>query len=222
MPKPRTPRKLLALKEPLAEPVLPPSTMVRGRIPSVGEDWVRFTQIETEKLAKHLDRAAIDELAGACGITGALYHARRANPISLSAIKVHLLRVSEVAEELSHCLELNSRHALTLVSLLEHECHNERGMKNSIELTRLLKALSVGSGQQARLYSGQARRQTPEYQVRCIARVLEPKGIKISAAPGSRFVRLVRICFEAMGIHIDPGRAIRSYLSHKDDESFTM
>lgn len=210
------------VSQPLAEPVQAPLNTVRGRVPSLDESWVQFTGLEIERLAKHLDVETIDELTEACRVAGALYHARKANPISISAIRLHLIRVSEVSDQLSRAIDLSSRHALTLVSLLEQECQSERGMKNTLELSRLLKALSDGCSRQAKLYTGQTRRKTPEYQVRCVARVVEPKGIKASAAPGSRFIRIVQICFGAMGIHIDSGRAVRSYLAHKDDESIAM
>jgi hypothetical protein len=215
-------RPLVSLKVPLVDPVQAPPNMVRGRLPSVHESWVQFRDAEIERLAKHLDNATVHQLAEACGFAGALYHAGKANPISFAAIRQHLLRVSEVSDQLSSALDLGSRHAMTLVSLLEQECQSDHGMTNAIELSRLLKALSVGCSRHAKQYVGQTRRRTPEYQVRCIARVLEPKGIKTSAAPGSRFMRIVRICFEAMGIHVDPGRAVRSYLEHRDDESIAM
>ena len=211
---------LIALKAPLAEPVQPVANLVRGRVPSVHSAWVQFTSHELEQLGKHLDSSAIDELVDACNLAGALYHAKKTNPISFSSIRLHLLKVAEVSDQLGRSLDLNSRFAMTLISLLEFECKGVKGMPNSIELSRLLLALSVGCSRQATVYAGQARRQTPEYQVRLVTRVLEPRGIRVSAAPGSRFVRLVRICFEAMGIHIDPGRAVRTYMRHRDDESF--
>ena len=187
----------LALTVPLAEPVAEIAVRVRGLAPSVQSEWVKFNAHERTELAKHLGGPAIEELASACNLAGALYHARKANPISVSAIRVHLLKVAEVAAELKKSLDFNTRHALTLVSLLERDCGAERGMPNALELSRLLDALAAGCTQQAKLYVGQARRQTPEYQVRCIARVLEASGLKTSAAPGSRFIRLVRICFDA-------------------------
>lgn len=206
----------------LAEPFAAAKREVRGHVPSVHTAWVTFSPVEHAQLRQHLDTQGVSELREACNLAGALYHGRKANPISFSAIRTHLVKVAEAAEQLESCLDMSARHAITLVSVLERECDSERGMPNTIELTRLLNALATGSRKQAKNYVGQARRQTPEYQVRCIARVIEPKGIRASAAPGSRFTRIVRICFTAMGIHIDPGRAIRSYIDHKDDKSFAM
>ncbi len=215
-------RSIVAPPARLAERLVQVTREVRGRIPTVHTDWVSFDPAEHAELRKHLDTQGVDELSGACNVAGALYHGRQVNPISVSAIRNHLLKVAEAAGQLQSCFDMNSRHAMTLVSLLEFECDSGRGMHNTKELVRLLSALAAGCRKQAKGYVGQARRHAPEYQVRCIARVLEPRGIKASAAPGSRFTRLVRICFSAMGIHSDPGRAIRSYIDHKDDESFSM
>lgn len=128
------------------------------------------------------------------------------------------MKVAEVAQQLLECLYLKSRDRMTLCAIIEIGSGANHGVSNTNELCRLLQILATSCPERAKRLPGQARRQTPEYQVRCIARVIELRGIKPSAAPGSKFTRIVRTCFRAMGIHNDPGRAIRGYIDHKDDD----
>jgi hypothetical protein len=205
-------------KTPLARTLLSVRSQVSGRTPDINSDWVVFDPTAKKILSQYLDDDAIDELREACSFAGAMYHHRRANPISFAAERAQLLKVAEVAHQLFGCLDLRSRDSLTLTAIVELGSNAKHGTANTTELRRLLRVLADGCRDRAKRYRGQARRKTPEYQVRWVARVVEPKGIKPSAAPGSRFTRIVRTCFGAMGIHSDPGRAIRSYIEHKDDD----
>jgi len=198
--------------------LLPVRTKINGKTPDINSDWVEFDPNDKKTLSKYLDIHAIDELQEACSFAGAMYHYRRANPISYAAERTQLLNVSEVAQQLFECLDHKSRDWMTLTAIIELGSNANHGTSNTDELRRLLRVLADGCPERAKRLPSQARRQTPEYQVRWVARVIEPRGIKPSAAPGSKFTRIVRICFRAMGIHSDPGRAIRSYIEHKDDD----
>lgn len=205
-------------KAPLARTLLPISSRVNGKAPDINSDWVVFDVAAIEILSKYLDKKAIDELQQACNFVGAMYHEKRENPISFTAERTQLMKVAEVAQQLLECLDLRSRDRMTLWAIIEIGSGANHGISNTNELRRLLQVLVDGCPEHAKRLPGQARRQTPEYQVRWVARVIEPSGIKPSAAPGSKFTRIVRTCFRAMGIHSDPGRAIRSYIAHKDDD----
>jgi len=206
------------LKTTLAQPVVTPSKPVRGRLPDANDDWVTFDEADRLLLQGYLTDAGIEELREACSLAGGLYHWRRLNPISVASTKQHLSKVADAAAALSAAFALSSRYALTLTALLESECGADRGRPNTKELVRLLSALEHGCRQGAKRYVGQSQRRTPEYEVRLIASVIEPLGIRPSAAPGSRFMRIARVCFRAMGIMVDPGRAVRTYVAHKDDK----
>lgn len=179
---------------------------------------MKFTPPERQALSKYLDTSVIDELAESCSFVGALYHHRRVNPVSFAAERTQFLRISEVAQQLLECFENPSRDWVQLCAIVELGNGATRGTKNTDELLRMLAVLSKGCQSHAARLPARALRHTLEYEVRWIARVVEPIGIKASAAPGSKFTRITRICFGAMGIQSDPGRAIRSYIAHKDDD----
>lgn len=80
-------KTMVALHAPLAEPFASVTTKVRGHIPSVHTAWVSFDPVEHTELRKYLDSEGIDDLTDACNLAGALYHSRRVNPISVSAIR---------------------------------------------------------------------------------------------------------------------------------------
>lgn len=205
-------------KAPLVRTLMPVRAKVDGKTPDFNNDWVKFNPADKKILFNYLDSVAIDELQEACSFAGAMFHSFRANPISLAAERTQLLSVAATAQQLLEILDHQSRDWITLTAIIELGSNANHGTSNTDELRRLLQVLADGCPERAKRLPSQARRQTPEYQVRWVARIIEQRGIKPSAAPGSKFTRIVRICFRAMGIYSDPGRAIRSYIVHKDDD----
>lgn len=205
-------------KSPLARVSHPVRTKVNGKPPDINSKWVEFDSNAMRLLSQYLDDEAITELREACSFVGALYHHRRANPIRYASERKQFLSLAEAAEQLAACLEHGSKDHLTLTAIIELGSNSICGTTNTTELRRLLQVLSDGCRACVERFPLQARRKTPEYQVRWIARIIEPRGVKVSAAPGSKFTRITRVCFTAMGVHSDPGRAIRSYIDHKDDD----
>ena len=158
------------------------------------------------------------ELAESCSFVGAMYHHQRANPTSFAVERTQFKRVASSARALLECFDKPSRDWMQLRSIVELGSGAERGTVNSNELCRLLRVLASGCERHTERLPVRRPPHTLEYEVRWIARVTEPVGVKTSAAPGSKFTKIVRTCFAAMGIHSDPGRAIRSYIAHRDDD----
>ena len=147
-----------------------------------------------------------------------MYHYQRANPTSFAVERTHFKRLASAARGLLECFEEPSRDSMQLHAIVEVGSRAERGTVNTDELRRLLGVLASGCERHAEKLPLCRPPHTLEYEVRWIARVTEPAGVKTSAAPGSKFSKIVRTCFGAMGIHSDPGRAIRSYIAHRDDD----
>lgn len=205
-------------KLPRARTLEPLAHRVRGHVPDANATWVTFDESERELLSRYLSESAIAELAESCSFVGALYHHLRANPIRYADERAHFARVAEAAQQLLECFAPQSRDGLRLRAIVELGSGAERGTANTDELRRLLNLLATGCQRHVVKLPRQMSRHTLEYEVRCVARVVEPCGIKASAAPGSKFTKIVRVSFLAMGIFSDPGRAIRSYITHRDDD----
>lgn len=196
----------------------PLSRQIRGRLPDLNETWVTFSAEERAILSRYMPSHVLTELASSCSFVGAMYHHRRANPISFAVERTHFKRVASSARALLECFEEPSRDWMQLHAIVELGSGAERGTANTDELRRLLGILASGCERHAQKLPLRYPQHTLEYEVRWIARVTEPAGVKTSAAPGSKFTKIVRTCFAAMGIHSDPGRAIRSYIAHRDDD----
>ena len=202
----------------LARRLLPLSRRIRGRLPDLNETWVTFSAEEKAILMRYLPSHVLPELAESCSFVGAMYHHQRANPTSFAVERTHFGRIASSARALLECFEEPSRDWMQLRGIVEVGSGAERGTVNTDELRRLLDVLAGGCERHAEKLPLRRPRHTLEYEVRWIARVTEPAGVKTSAAPGSKFTKIVRTCFAAMGIHSDPGRAIRSYIGHRDDD----
>ena len=203
----------------LARTLTPLKARVQEQIPDLSTTWVQFNSTDRSVLSRFVDDECIDRLAKTCSFVGCLYHSMRLNPISFASERAQFGRIADACQQLLECFEHPSRDWMQLRALVELGSGTESGTKNSDELCRLLAALAKGCVAHAQKLPPQAFRHTLEYEVRWIAGVVEPKGIKASAAPGSKFTKIVKVCFGAMGIYSDPGRAIRSYIAHKDDDS---
>jgi hypothetical protein len=180
--------------------------------------WVVFEEPEREILSKYIPPEALAELAEACSFVGAHYHHLRKNPIRYAEERAHFLRITDSARQLVECFQDPSRDWWTLRAIVEVGSGAKSGSARTDELCSLLTSLADGCERHAGKLPRQMVRHTLEYEVRWIARVIEPFGIKASAAPKSKFTKIVRVCFDAMGIYSDPGRAIRSYIVHRDDD----
>ena len=193
---------------------------VLGTVPDPNRDWVTFDASTTQLLRRYLDPSGIDELREACDFIGGLHHAQLSNPPSNTATRRSLKRIADVSDKLAACLDTSCSDFETLAATLEIGAGDGTGLHKTNELRKLLSVLALGCRKRAASLPRQVRRRTPEVQVRWLARVLEPRGIRASAASGSRFMRIIRTCFPAMGIHTDPARAVRSYVEHKGDKAF--
>ncbi len=209
---------MLAKPRSLARRLQPIAQRIRGRQPDTNETWVEFTAAERALLLRYLPPEALPELAESCSLVGAMYHHHRANPIRYADERAHYKRIAEAASQLLECFDSPSRDRVQLRVIVELGRGAERGTTHTDELCRLLTVLAKGCERHLQRLPVRMPRHTLEYEVRWIARVVEPRGVKASAAPGSKFYKIVRACFGAMGIFTDPGRAIRSYIIHRDDD----
>lgn len=83
---------------------------------------------------------------------------------------------------------------------------------DTVRLRELLNRLASGCDAKAANVVDRIPPASLAYAIRGIAAVVEPSGIRRSAATNSRFIRVVKICFEATGIFGSPTRHIRQFM----------
>lgn len=172
----------------------------------------RFTDKQRATLAVYLPDVAINALLECCA-TGRVAYRKMRDAQTRSAVRADVKGIRDAARNLHERLQDITHEAKS--ELLSGLLSGRLTRSHADAFDEAIRAVrDVCEAAETRLpeLEGQSRHVAPMFQIKMIAQVCAEHGIKISAAPGSKFTRIAKACFEAIGIPGGPEHATRELL----------
>jgi hypothetical protein len=176
--------------------------------PSTVGGWVEpltFNRAQRAVLSAYLDADAVERLRGACELQRGMLGCRDDWP-TIGEVRAGLAEIADCAEILAGRLARNNASVEAELAVVGQKLM--RDWQWADKLAEQLLELARQCDARADKLPAQSRPAAPVGALRPIAEILEAQGIKVSASPQSRFLKIARECFHAMGLS-SPDHAAR-------------
>jgi hypothetical protein len=170
------------------------------------QEPVAYTADHRRELAADLALDAVEALVRACSEAKTMHAFAQSMPTS-GEVRESLREVADLAERLAG--KLARSDAWTDAEMATAGLSVAGNMRHHVELAGALLAFATACDKRIDAQPAQSRREAPVWALRPIERVCTAHGIKFSTAPSSKFLRIARTCFAAMGLE-SPEQAARN------------